>query len=78
MHSADDNAAVDGLLYCFELSKDRARPPLKCRSGYVRVKADEPAKRYGGEYSFTMSDGTRREGAFIAEYCPKGEARHPN
>ena len=71
LSSSDDDASVDGLDYCFELPKRPGMPILRCRSGNVRVKFDASNQRYGGEYSFTMADGTRREGTFIAEYCPK-------
>jgi hypothetical protein len=63
--------SVSDLKYCFQLPERAGIPLVQCRSGGGRLFFDAATRRYGGEYSFQMTDGTRREGAFVAQYCPK-------
>lgn len=59
------------LWYCFELPERDSGQPKKCQSGTVRLEFDASVQQYKGEYSFIMSDGSKREGMFVAQYCPK-------
>ena len=62
--------SVGDLKYCFQLPERAGTPLIQCRSGGGRVSFDASTRRYDGEYSFQMTDGTRREGAFVAQFCP--------
>jgi len=66
--------SVSNLKYCFQLPERAGTPLVQCRSGGGRLFFDAATRRYGGEYSFQMTDGTRREGAFVAQFCPKSSS----
>jgi hypothetical protein len=63
---------VADLDYCFLLPERTGMPINRCRRGNLRLLFDSASNRYGGRYSFEMADGTKREGEFNAQYCPKG------
>jgi len=63
--------AVSDLEYCFQLPERASSPLVQCRTGGGQLFFDAETRRYSGRYSFQMTDGTRREGAFVAQYCPK-------
>jgi hypothetical protein len=62
---------VSDLKYCFQLHERPGMPFVQCRSGGGRLFFDAATRRYGGQYSFQMTDGTRKEGTFVAQFCPK-------
>jgi hypothetical protein len=64
--------SVTDLEYCFQLPQRPEMPLVQCKSGTVRMTQDEKSKRYRGKYSFVMTDGSKREGSFYAQYCAKG------
>jgi hypothetical protein len=64
--------SVAELRYCFQLPERPEMPLLMCQSGFVRLRQDDESGRYRGTYSFAMADGSKREGSFYAQYCPKG------
>jgi len=64
--------SIADLQYCFQLPDRSEMPLVQCKSGAVRMTQDEKSKRYRGNYSFVMADGSKREGSFHAQYCAKG------
>jgi hypothetical protein len=64
--------SVGDLQYCFQLPERPEMPLVQCTRGTVRMTQDEKSKRYRGNYSFVMADGSKREGSFYAQYCAKG------
>jgi hypothetical protein len=70
-HQQDEHA-VSELQYCFQLPERAGGPLNQCRSGKVGFTRDAKTRRYKGAYSFLMVDGSKRQGSFEAQYCPKG------
>lgn len=69
--SASSDHAVNDLWYCFALPEQGNSSPNQCRTGSVHLELDAAERKYTGKYSFELMDGTKREGEFIATYCPK-------
>lgn len=63
--------AVSELWYCFQLPEQAQAPLTNCKAGSVRIAHEAKSNRYSGTYSFVMADGSKREGSFEAEFCPK-------
>ena len=63
---------VTELEYCFQLPpRDRIRNMARCIKGHVQLRFSGVNNQYRGNYSFSLSDGTAREGTFEAVFCPK-------
>lgn len=76
-HSDGGTYLVSQLQYCFQLPEHAGTKIARCKSGKVHFTLDTASQRYSGEYSFILSDGSKRAGEFVAQFCPK-EGQSPD
>jgi hypothetical protein len=59
------------LGYCFYMQPGAPdAPPIKCRTGELRITAVDVPRMVTGSYSFELENGQRRALQFSAPYCP--------